>query len=183
MGRRHEDMRDEIFFARRHAGAAFAAAALHTIIGQRRALDIAGMRDRNGDVFAFDEVFVFDFDFRFDEFRQPRRGEFVFDVVQFVADDRKHTAAAAQDVEIIGDRFAQLLYFVADFVAAQRRQPRQANFEDCLGLFFGQTDRVAFQHHVARIGNQSDERRHIARGPDLFHQLRLAPWPYLVPHE
>ena len=59
---------DEIFFARRHAGAAFAAAALHAIFGKRRTFDIAGMGDGDRDILALDEVFVFDFDIGFDEF-------------------------------------------------------------------------------------------------------------------
>ena len=70
-------MGDEIFVARRHAGAALAAAALHAVFGQRRALDVAGMGDGDGDILALDQRLVFDLDLGFDDFGLARRGEFV----------------------------------------------------------------------------------------------------------
>ena len=50
-----------------------------------------------------------------------------------------HPAARRQDVEIIGNGQPQLLGFVIDFVAAQRGQALQAQVQDRLGLFLGQT--------------------------------------------
>ena len=82
-----EQAGDEILVPRRHAGAAFAAAALHAIFGQRRALDIAGMGDGDGHILALDQRFVFDFDFGVDQFGLARRGELVADRVEFVRDD------------------------------------------------------------------------------------------------
>ena len=102
-----EDMRDEILFVRRHAGAAFAAAALHAVLGERRALDVAAMRDGDGHVLALDQVFVFDFDVGVDDLGPARRGEFVPDRRQLVLDDREHARPRAQDVEIVGDRDAR----------------------------------------------------------------------------
>ena len=72
-----EDVGDEILFVRRHAGAALAAAALHAVFGERRALDVAAMRDGDGHVLALDQVFVFDLDLGIDDLGLARRGEFV----------------------------------------------------------------------------------------------------------
>ena len=52
-----DELRDEIFFARLHAGAAGAAAALLAIDGDRRALEVALVADGNGDLLVGDEVF------------------------------------------------------------------------------------------------------------------------------
>ena len=82
MRRRHEDEVDEIFLARRHARAAFAAAALHAIFVERRALDVAGMGHRDGDVFALDQRLVLDLDFGIDEFGHARRREFGADFLE-----------------------------------------------------------------------------------------------------
>ena len=76
MRRGDEDDGDEILLARRHAGAALAAAALHAIFGERRALDVAGMGDGDGDILALDQRLVFDLDFGVDQFGLARRGEF-----------------------------------------------------------------------------------------------------------
>ena len=62
-----EEMLDEILVARLHAGAARAAAALHAVGGDRRALHVAAVADRDGDLLVGDQVFEMDF------------GGFVFD--------------------------------------------------------------------------------------------------------
>ena len=79
MGVGDEQAGDEILVARRHAGAALAAAALHAIFGQRRALDIAGMGDGDRDILALDQRFVLDLDIGVDQFGLARGGEFVAD--------------------------------------------------------------------------------------------------------
>ena len=62
-----EEMLDEIFVARLHAGAAGASAALHAVGGDRRALHVAGVADGDGDLLVGDQIFENDF------------GGFVFD--------------------------------------------------------------------------------------------------------
>jgi hypothetical protein len=56
-----EEMLDEIFVTRLHAGAARASAALHAVGGDRRALQISGVADSDRDLFVGDEVFEDDF--------------------------------------------------------------------------------------------------------------------------
>ena len=54
--RRDEEMADVVLFARPHADAALAAAALRPIRRDRRALDVAGVGDRDRHVFVGDQV-------------------------------------------------------------------------------------------------------------------------------
>ena len=83
----------------------------------------------------------------------------------------QHARARAQDVEIILDRLAELLHFVADFVAAERGQALQAQIEDGLGLLFGQPDGAVLGDGMARIGDQRHQRPDILRRPGARHQL------------
>ena len=109
MGGGDEDVGDEILVARRHAGAALAAAALHAIFGQRRALDIAGMGDGDRHVLALDQRFVLDLDIGVDQFGLARRGEFgraSRSVRRAMICSTR--GARAQDVEIVLDRLAEL---------------------------------------------------------------------------
>ena len=62
-----EELLDEILVAGLHAGAARAAATLHAVGGDGRALQVAGVADRDGDLLVGDEVFELNF------------GGFVFD--------------------------------------------------------------------------------------------------------
>ena len=72
-----EDLRDEILVARRHAGAALAAAALRAIGRERHALDVALVADGDDAVLALDQVFVLDLAFDVDDLGLARRGELV----------------------------------------------------------------------------------------------------------
>ncbi len=58
MGRGDEQARDEILLARRHAGAALAAAPLRPIGRERHALDVAAVADQHDHVLALDEILV-----------------------------------------------------------------------------------------------------------------------------
>ena len=52
-----EEMLDEILVAGFHAGASDAAAALHAVGGDGRALHVAGVADGDGDLLVGDEIF------------------------------------------------------------------------------------------------------------------------------
>ena len=63
MRRGDEQARDEILLAHLHAAAAFAAALLRAIGGERHALDVAEMGDGDDHVLALDQVLVLDLAF------------------------------------------------------------------------------------------------------------------------
>ena len=98
-----EDIADEIFFLRRHARPALAAAFLRAIGGKRHALDIARMADGYDHILALDQIFDILFEFqRFDP-RAARGGEFQANGGEFVGHDLEHAFALGEDVEIVGD--------------------------------------------------------------------------------
>ena len=132
MGRGHEQPADKILVAGLHAGTALAAAALRAIGRQRHALDVAGMRDRHHHVLALDQVLVLDLVLMLDDFGLARRGEFRLHRGEFVLDDGLDAGARAQDLEVIGDFHRELVEFLADFLAAERGQARQAQIENGL---------------------------------------------------
>ena len=76
-----EDAGDEILVARRHAGAAFAAAALRAIGGERHALDVALVADGDDHVLALDQVLVLDLAFHLEDLGAARRAELRLDAV------------------------------------------------------------------------------------------------------
>ena len=57
MGAIDDERSDEVFFARLHAEAARASAALLTVDADGRALEVAGVRDGDRHLFIRDEVF------------------------------------------------------------------------------------------------------------------------------
>ena len=99
-----------------------------------------------------------------------RRGEVGLRLDELVADDAHQADARAQDVEIVGDFDRQPVERLGDLVASERGQARKAQFEDRARLRFREADRAVGVERVARIGDQRDERRHVARRPHPLHQ-------------
>ena len=89
---------------------------------------------------------------------------------EFVLDDGLDAGARAQDLEVVGDFHRQLVEFFGDFLAAERGQPRQPQFENGLGLLERQPRGAVFGEPMARIVDQRDHRRHILRRPVARHQ-------------
>ncbi len=120
-----EQPRDEIFLARLHAGAAFAAALLRPISRQRHPLDVTGMRDGDHHVLALDQVLVFHLAFLVDDDGAARRREVALDGGELVFDDGLDARAGAQDIEIVGNFLGKLVELGLDLVAAERGEPLQ----------------------------------------------------------
>ncbi len=78
--------------------------------------------------------------------------------------------ARAEDVEIVGDLRRELVQRLGDFVAPERGEARQTQFQNGARLRVGETHRSVFAERVARIGDQRDQRRHVARRPGALHQ-------------
>ncbi len=104
-----------------------------------------------------------------------RRGvaNFVLYFGQLVADDVHHPQARPQNIEIVGDFFCQLVQGSGDFLAAQAGQDvADANREwRAPALPKGGSVPSSFEC-VVGIGNQFDQRRHVARRPVAVHQSR-----------
>ncbi len=106
MGGGNEQMLDEILVARLHAGATLPATALHAVGGDRSALHVAAVADRDRDLLVGDQVFQVDFrGFVFD-----LGAAFVtvqlFDFFQFFHDHAAEFLFRAQDGFVLGDVLA-----------------------------------------------------------------------------
>src|SRR5216684_1054732 len=127
-------MLDEIFVARLHAGAARASAALHAVGGDRRALHVAGVADRDRCLLVRDEVFEHDL------------GSFIFDpgaafitvellnLFQFLDDHAAQFPLGAQNRFVFRNVVAHLLQLVRDFVDGKLGQAMQLQFQNGIGL-------------------------------------------------
>ncbi len=170
VGVRHEELGDEILLARRHAGAALAAAMLRPVLGKRHALDVAGMADGDDHVLALDQVFVFELRPAFGDLGPARRRELVAHRLQLVLHDRLDARARREDVEVVADLRGELLQLLGDLVAAERGQPLQAEIEDRPRLLFGEPVGAVRRDRVARIGDELDQRLDVLRRPAPLHQ-------------
>ena len=111
VGRGDEEMLDEILVARLHADAALASAALLAVGGNRRALHVAAVADRDRHLLVGDQVFEMDF------------GGFVFD------DGAAFVAVELFDFfQLFDDHAAQLLLRTQESIRTRRccREPASA---------------------------------------------------------
>ena len=154
-----------------HAGAAFAAALLRAVGGERHTLDVTGVRNRDDHLLALDQVLVFHLAFLVDDDGAARGCEFAFDGGELVLDDRLDARARAQDVEIIGDLVGELVELGLDLIAAERGEPLQPQIEDRLGLLGRQLGRAFRRDAVARIVDQGNHGGDVARRPVALHQF------------
>ncbi len=126
MGIRDEDLGDEIFLARRHAGAALAAAALGAIGGDRHALDVAAMGDGDDHVLALDQVLDVLLELEILDHRAAGRAEALFDVRELSAHDVLALLAAVENFQMLGDLPREIAEVGGDLLALQPGQALQA---------------------------------------------------------
>ena len=122
-------------------------------------------------VLAGDEILIVHVRATLDDQGAARRAEFVAHGGQFGLDDVLDAQARRQNVEVIGDLGADLVQFLVDFVAAERRQAGKTQFEDGASLLFGEVVGVVLVDPVARIVDQADQRLDVMGRPAALHQL------------
>jgi hypothetical protein len=128
---------DEIVLLHRRRLLAAAAAALGAVVGQRLALEVAGVRQGDDHVLGVIR-----------SSRESRRCRTISERRaspnwsgsrrQLLDDDRGDALGTGQDVEQVGDLLHHLLVLGDDLVLLQPGQALQAQFEDGLGLGVGQ---------------------------------------------
>ncbi len=121
MRRVDDELRDEIFFARLHAGAARAAAALLAIDGDRRPLEVALVADRDGNLLVGDEVFELKLGGLVDDLRAARVAVLVANFFEFLDDDVAQLLVAGEDRFVFGDLVANFASVRSEF-----RRPKAA---------------------------------------------------------
>ena len=143
-----DELRDEIFFARLHARAAGAAAALLAIDGDGRALQVALVADGDGDLLVGDQVFKLQLGALVDDLRAALVAVLVANFFEFLDDDRAQLLVAGQDRFVLGDPLAHLLQFVQNLVDGELGQAIELQFEN--GVDLAQREAALFAAAAAR---------------------------------
>src|SRR5688572_23225314 len=98
-------MLDVIFVLGHRAEPAFAAATLALISRDRRAFDVAVLRDRNRDFFVGDQIFDRIVGAGFGDFGAARIAKFFLNVFEFFDDDPAQRFFVAENLFKFGDQF------------------------------------------------------------------------------
>src|SRR3984893_2415811 len=127
-------MLDEVLVARLHAGAAGAAATLHAVSGDRRALHVATVADRNRDLLVRDQVFQVDFRSLVFNLRPTLVAVLVFDFFQFLYDHAAQFLFRTQDRFVFSDVLPGQIQLFRDFVDGEFGQAVQLQLENGIRL-------------------------------------------------
>ena len=130
------------------------------------------MAHQHDHLLTLDEVLVLHVGVAVEDHRAARHCEVGFHLDELIADNGHEPRARAQDVEIVGDFHRQPIERLGDFVPSERSQARETQFEDRARLRFREANGAVGVERVARIGDERDERRHVARRPHPLHQRR-----------
>ena len=126
MRRGDEEMADEILFARAHADAALAAAALIAVVGDRRALDVAGVADGDRHVLFGDQILDAELALFGEDLGPALVAVLLLDGAQLVDDDLHHQLVAAEDGAQALDQLQQLGELVENLLRARARSAAAA---------------------------------------------------------
>jgi hypothetical protein len=129
-----EEVTDEVLFPGAHADAPLAAAALHPVGRDRRALDVAGAADGDRHVLVGNQVFDPELAALVDDLGPPRVAEALPHGVQLVDHHLHQQLVAAEDGAQAFDRLHQLGELVDDLLPLEAGQPLQLHVEDGLRL-------------------------------------------------
>ena len=133
-----EEVFDEILGARAHADAAFAAARLAAIGIDGGALQVAAVRDGDGDVFHCDQVFETDLAGVFDDLGAALVAEILLDFLELLDDEVAEDFFGAEDFEVFGDAALDIGQLVGDLLLLHAGEALQLELDDGLRLPFGE---------------------------------------------
>ncbi len=114
-----DELRNEVFVTRLHAGAPGAAALLLAVDGDGRALEVARVGDGDGNLLVLDEVFKRELGGFVDDDRAARVAVAVADVFELFANHAAQLALAREDRLKLGDVVADDLELVEELVHRQ----------------------------------------------------------------
>src|SRR5262245_27567720 len=134
VGRGDADVRDDVLRPGAHALAPGPAATLRFIHCQRRAFDVARMRQRDHHVLVGDQVFERQLDAAIDDLRAALVGVLLLDRAQFLDDHAPQRAVARQNLFQLGDQLDHLFVLVDDLLPLEGRQTAELHVEYRLGL-------------------------------------------------
>ena len=164
---RGEQGYDKVLFLDPHPDLALAAAPLCPVQGDRIALDVAGVRDRDDHFFVRDHVFQGNLRLFFHDLRAAVILVGLAHLDQLVLDDRTNQRFAAQDRLETLDLLQDLCIFLDEFVALQLREPLEPHLQNRIRLDFAQR-KFSHQADTGFIGrlrppDQGDHRIQVDR--------------------
>ena len=133
-----EELVDEVLLAGLHADLAAPAAPLRAVDRRGRALDVAGVRDRDDHVLFLDEVLHADLGLVGDDLGAARLGVLRAALLELAHDDVPEQLLVAEDGREVRDAIAQLAVLARELVLLEPGEARQAHLEDGLGLTLGE---------------------------------------------
>ena len=165
MGGVDDELGDEVFFARLHAHAAGAAAALLAIDADGRALEVALMGDGDGDLLVGNEVFKLEFGALVDDLGAARVAIFVADFFKLLDDDGAELLVAGEDGFVLGDAVADLGEFAEQLVNGELGEAVKLQFEDGVDLAQGEAALLGAQPFAVE---GDDDVGSLAPGVEVF---------------
>ena len=117
-----EKLVDPVILAHRRRLLAATAAPLRAIVGERLALDVARVRERDDHVLARDQVLGHQVLRAAHDLRATRVAELALQLEQFVGDDVRDALGPRQNVEQVGDSLHHLAVLVDDLVLLESRE-------------------------------------------------------------
>src|SRR5438874_2564362 len=135
-----EEVFDDVFLFRLHAGHALAAAALAAVGLDVRALDVARARDGDDHLLVGEEVLDRQLRRLGENLGAPRVAVLLFDLEQLLLDDVHQLGVRGQDALELLDQREHLLVLLDDLVPLQLGQALQPHVQDGLGLDLGELE-------------------------------------------
>ena len=134
----HVEVFDEVLVAGAAATGALTTAVLHLVLGQRRALDVAEVRDGDDHLLVGDGVLHAELGRAVLDGRTALVTEAFLDVLQLVLDDAHAQVHVVEHVVEVGDELHQLVVLVLQFLAFHAGELAQTHLHDGLGLDLGE---------------------------------------------
>ena len=134
VGRVDDELRDEVLFAGLHAEAAGAAATLLAVGGDGRALEVAGVRDGDGDLLVGDEVFELELGGLVEDLGAALVAVILADGFEFLDDDGAELFLRGEDGFVLGDVVADFAELVQQLVDGELGEAIELQFEDGVDL-------------------------------------------------
>ena len=182
VGRRHEQAIDEVGLAGLHPLHALATAALRPVLGQRIALDVAGVGHGHDHVLLDDQVLRRETLHRLADLGPARVAELLLDLAQLVDHDLADALVAAEQILQIRNLGADFLELVEDPLALHRGQRTQSHFQDGVGLALRELEAghqlLAGRRRVRRVADDRDHLVEVLEGDreaeDLHERVLVA---------
>ena len=158
MRRGGEQVLDEILLVRLGSDHALAPAALGTVVGHRRALDEALVRDRDDAALVGHDVFHAELGEGIDDLGAARLRILPAQFEQLLLDDGEEFGLRLEDTTVFLDQFEQVEVLGLDLVALQTGELIETQFEDRPGLPVGErVPRHQFSARVLAVAGAADE--------------------------